>query len=74
VGSAGTDCHVDFTQMDDRPTNKKDAEQFREFAAECRRMARTAVDRDRMVLMEIAEAWSLCAEEAEKNGKRNRQL
>jgi hypothetical protein len=64
---------VDFTQMDDMPTNKKDADKFREYASECRRMAQTAAQEDRLLLMKIAEAWSLCAEEAENGARRSRR-
>jgi hypothetical protein len=42
------------------------AKKFRDYAAECRRMAaQSASEKDRMVLMEIAQAWTVCAEEAE---------
>jgi hypothetical protein len=64
---------VDFTQMDEMLTNKKDADKFREYASECRRMAQTAPEEDRVLLMEIAEAWSLCAEEAENSARRSRR-
>ena len=43
-----------------------DAEKFRNYAAECRRLARTASETDRVVLIEIAEAWIVCAEQAEQ--------
>ena len=53
--------------MDDRQDNtKKDAQKFRDYAAECRRLAQRAADKDRKVLMEIAEAWDACAKEAER--------
>lgn len=39
---------------------------FREYAAECARLAQRASQKDRAVLMEIAEAWISCAEEAER--------
>ena len=43
------------------------AKRFRDYAAECRRMAaQSASEKDRMVLMEIAQAWTVCAEEAER--------
>ena len=38
---------------------------FREYAEECKRLARTASEKDRTVLLEIAEAWTKCAEEIE---------
>ncbi len=45
---------------------KRNAQKFRDYAAECRRLAQRASDKDRKVLMEIAEAWTVCAEEAER--------
>jgi hypothetical protein len=42
-----------------------EAEKFREYAAECRRLAQKASAQDRAVLLEIASAWIACAEEAE---------
>jgi len=58
---------------EDEDTN---AQKFRDYAAECRRLARTASGTDRAVLIEIAEAWILCAEQAEqaeRDTKRRRQ-
>jgi hypothetical protein len=47
------------------------AKKFRDYAAECRRMAaQSASEKDRMVLMEIAQAWTVCAEEAERKTRR----
>jgi hypothetical protein len=47
------------------------AKKFRDYAAECRRMAaQSSSEKDRMVLMEIALAWTVCAEEAERKTKR----
>ena len=43
-----------------------DAKKFRDYAAECRRLAQRASEKDRKVLMEIADAWIVCAEEAER--------
>ena len=48
---------------DDKDMN---AQKFRDYAAECRRLARAASGTDRAVLIEIAEAWILCAEQAEQ--------
>jgi hypothetical protein len=42
------------------------AKKFRDYAAECRRLAGRASENDRKVLMEIAEAWLSCAKEAER--------
>jgi hypothetical protein len=55
---------------EDEDTN---AQKFRDYAAECRRLARTASETDRAVLIEIAEAWIVCAEQAEREAKRRRQ-
>jgi hypothetical protein len=48
-----------------------DAEKFRQFAAECHRLAQKAAAKDRIVLLEIANAWIACAEEAERKAKGN---
>ena len=55
---------------EDEDTN---ARKFRDYAAECRRLARTASETDRAVLNEIAEAWIVCAEQAEREAKRRRK-
>jgi hypothetical protein len=47
----------------------ENAKKFREYAAECRRLAQRAPEKDRKVLLEIAEAWTACAEEAERKQK-----
>ena len=47
------------------------AKKFRDYAAECRRMAaQSSSEKDRIVLMEIAQAWTVCAEEAERKTRR----
>jgi hypothetical protein len=57
----------DGDQSDDAKSNaKSNAKKFRDFAAECCRLAQRASDKDRKVLMEIAAAWTVCAEEAER--------
>jgi hypothetical protein len=44
-----------------------DADRFRQYAAECRRLADRASEKDKAVLMEVAAAWVvLCTEEAER--------
>ena len=53
--------------IEDEDTNAK---KFHGYAAECRRLAGTASEPDRAVLIEIAEAWVACAEQAERNAKR----
>ena len=67
----GNNCYAEH-EMDAREDNtKKDAQKFRDYAAECRRMAaQSSSEKDRMVLMEIALAWTVCAEEAERKTKR----
>jgi hypothetical protein len=42
-----------------------DAEKFREYAAECLRLAKNAAAQDKAVLLEIANAWIACADEIE---------
>jgi hypothetical protein len=49
------------------------ASKFRDYAAECRRLARTASEKDRAVLIEIAEAWLDCAEQTERNAGPHRK-
>jgi hypothetical protein len=56
--------------MDAREDNtERDAQKFRDYAAECRRLAQRASDKDCKVLMEIAETWIACAEDAERKEK-----
>jgi hypothetical protein len=57
----------------DLENHSEDAKKFRGYAAECRRLASTASERDRPVLLEIAEAWITCAQEAERAAKRGRK-
>jgi hypothetical protein len=45
------------------------AKKYREYAAECFRLAQRASENDRKVLMEIAQAWISCAEDAERKEK-----
>lgn len=47
----------------------EDAEKFRYYAAECRRLAGKAVEKDKAVLLELADAWIACAEEAERRAR-----
>lgn len=58
------------TEDDDDEANVK---KFRDYAAECRRLARTASETDRAALTEIADAWIVCAEQAERKAKRDRR-
>jgi len=57
----------------DTEDHETNAEKFCDYAAECRRLARTASETDRVVLIEIAEAWIVCAEQAERDVKRGRK-
>jgi len=57
----------------DTEDDEANAQKFRDYAAECHRLARTASEKDRAVLIEIAEAWTLCAEQAEASAKRYRK-
>jgi hypothetical protein len=43
-----------------------DASRFRQYAAECRRLAERAMGEDKTILMEIAAAWIGCAERLER--------
>jgi hypothetical protein len=56
----------------DAEDDEANAKKFRDYAAECRRLARAASEQDRHVLIEIAEAWIVCAEQAEREAKRRR--
>jgi hypothetical protein len=58
--------------IDDDDDDEANAQTFRNYAAECRRLARTALEKDRAVLIEIADAWTTCAEQAERNARRYR--
>jgi len=59
---------IDTEDDDDDEANAK---KFRDYAAECRRLARTASKTDRAALTEIANAWIVCAEQAERKAKRD---
>jgi len=43
-----------------------EAEKYRQYAAECQRLAEKSSAKDRAVLLEIADAWIGCAERAER--------
>jgi hypothetical protein len=53
----------------DKDDARGNAGKFRDYAAECRRLAQRAAEKDRKVLMEIADAWIACAEDAERKAK-----
>jgi hypothetical protein len=44
----------------------RDAEEFRKYAEECRRLA-LSLPQHKESLLEMAKAWTACAEEAEKH-------
>ena len=50
----------------------QEAEKYRQYAAECRRMAAKANNNDKHVLSNIAEAWEQQALIAEAGAKRKR--
>jgi hypothetical protein len=55
-------------------SDMENSNKFRQYAAECRRLAQRASEKDRQVLMEIAEAWVKCAEEFERKEKTSEVL
>jgi len=57
----------------DTQDDEANAKKFRAYAAECRRMAGFASEKDRVVLIEIAQAWIVCAAHAEWEAKRRRK-
>jgi len=46
-----------------------DAEKYRQYAAECRRLAEKSSAKDKAVLLEIADAWIACAQRADSSRK-----
>jgi len=42
----------------------EDSKTYRAFAEECRSLAKRMPAKDRVVLLEIAEAWDMCADDA----------
>lgn len=67
TGASGNDgnadCEMDIDTTENQASN---AERFRAYAAECRRLARRASEQDRRVLNEIADAWISAGAEAER--------
>ena len=51
----------------------REAETYRKFAKECRRMAETASAKDRAVLLQIADAWENQAKHAEVHADKTRK-
>ena len=65
----GRKFHVPLRHFDHETilgTAMEDAEKYRQYAAECRRLAEKSAAKDKAVLLEIAEAWIACAEQAER--------
>ena len=65
----GIHCNAEFKMEIDNQADGTNAKKFREYAAECRRMAHTASEEDRAALIQIAKAWIACAEESERDAK-----
>ena len=69
----GVDCDAKFRMEIDIEDDEANVKKFRDYAAECRRMAGAASEKDRVVLIEIAQAWMVCAEQAERTAKHRRK-
>ena len=50
--------------------NMKDAKTYREYAADCIRMAKLMNPKDKQALLKMAEAWEERAREAERQEKK----
>jgi hypothetical protein len=48
-----------------------DAIKFKRYAEDCRRLAKSMKPEHKATLLEIAEAWDRCAEEAEHQAGKN---
>ncbi len=46
------------------------SEQYRQYAADCRRIASKMDEKDRAVLMQIADAWEMRAQAAERRAEK----
>jgi len=49
----------------------QNSKKYREYAADCRRLAETMGKKDRPILLRMAEAWDARAAEAERAGTEN---
>lgn len=58
-----SDKEILVTMMDD-------IDKYRQYAAECRRLAAKSSAKDKAILLEIAEAWIACAEGADHSSSR----
>jgi len=50
----------------------KDAQTYRQYAADCRRIAETMSGEDKATLLRMAEVWEMSAREAERQQARNK--
>jgi hypothetical protein len=50
-----------------------DVRKFKQYAEECRRLAKSMKPEHKATLMEIATAWDRCAEEAEREAGKKRE-
>jgi hypothetical protein len=48
----------------------KEAKNYRQYAADCLRIAKTMSAKDKQILEQMAEAWEARAEEFERNEKK----
>jgi hypothetical protein len=48
-----------------------DVIKFKQYAEDCRRLAKIMKPEHKATLLEIADAWDQCAEEAEREGGKN---
>jgi len=51
----------------------KDVKKFREYAEDCRRLAKSMKPEHKATLLEIADAWDQCANEAEREAGKDEQ-
>ena len=49
----------------------EDIEKFRKYAEECRQLVKSMKSEHKPTLLEIAEAWDRCADEAERERPKN---
>jgi len=49
------------------------AAKFRQYAEDCRRLAAKANEKDRVALLEIAQAWIVCAEDLERRARKKQE-
>lgn len=64
--NSGNNCHAEYEMETETDDIKRNAQKFRDYAAECRCLARRSSEKDRKILMEIADAWDACGQEAER--------